>query len=333
MTDTEQEALDIVELSLQLISPGVSAELLLADPGQSKLERVARSRDRSAPGCPVVAPKACSAIRRGQTMRFGSSEALDACPRLREHAERPCAAICTPLNVMGHSIGVLHLTSVPEALPGERSVDLLEVLASKTGARLGMLRTLASTQLQAQTDPLTGLLNRRSFEAAAAALLKEVEGQAHAVALADLDHFKKLNDTEGHEAGDNALRLFSEVLRDCLRPQDLIGRHGGEEFVVLLKGCKGEHARDALERLRQRLRDHQEHEGGPRFTASFGVAVYPEEGAALASLLRKADRALYEAKRQGRDRVVMHGEVGLPLAHAHEQLVVLVGAEEEEALI
>ncbi len=304
MTDTEKEALDIVELSLEMIVPGLSAELLLADNNQATLHRVAASRGLPVPGCPVSSPKACSAIRRGQTLRFSSSEALDACPRLREHSHRPCGATCTPLNVMGHSIGVLHLTSAIDELPNQRAVDFLDVVASKTGARLGMLRTLASTQKEAQTDPLTGLLNRRSFEAIIESKLLEDPEKTHSIVMADLDHFKKLNDTEGHEAGDHALKLFAELLKDSLRPQDVVGRHGGEEFVIFLQHCEGSHAVIALTRFQERLHQALVADGSAYFTASFGVAVFPAEGRSLPSLLRRADRSLYEAKNQGRNCVV-----------------------------
>lgn len=330
MTDTESETLDLVELSLQMIVPGVGAELLLANSGDSELQRMATSTDAPPPGCPVNSPKACSAIRRGQTLRFSSSEALDACPRLRAHDNRPCGAICTPLNVMGHSIGVLHLTTDPGELLDDRAVDLLEVLASKTGARLGMLRTLASTQLQAQTDPLTGLLNRRSFEAEVAQRLNQGQ-KKHVVVLADLDHFKQLNDTEGHEAGDNALRLFAEVMRQSLRPRDVIGRHGGEEFVIFLEDCQEEFAGEVLGRLQGKLRDAVDASGSPPFTASFGMATCPRDGDTLPALLRKADRALYEAKRRGRNCAVHFSE--LSAAPGAVGKVTLQLPEEEAVLL
>jgi diguanylate cyclase (GGDEF)-like protein len=194
-----------------------------------------------------------------------------------------------------------------------------------------MLRTLASTQRQAQTDPLTGLLNRRSFEAEVSQRLSQNQSQKHVVVLADLDHFKRLNDTEGHEAGDDALRLFAEVMRQSLRPKDVIGRHGGEEFVIFLEGCQEKPAGEVLGRLRNRLRDSVQSSGGPEFTASFGMATAPQDGAALPALLRKADRALYEAKRRGRDCVVHFSELSTapaaPLGSATIQL------PEEEAVL
>jgi diguanylate cyclase (GGDEF)-like protein len=130
-----------------------------------------------------------------------------------------------------------------------------------------------------------------------------------AMAMADLDHFKRLNDTYGHETGDRALRLFARVLRDSLRAGDIVSRYGGEEFAIAFPDCSAVDAIRALETVRSQLDAAITVGGLPKFTASFGITE-TEPGEELADSLRRADDALLVAKRQGRDRVVMHDPLG-----------------------
>ena len=169
-----------------------------------------------------------------------------------------------------------------------------------------MLRAMAQSQLQADTDPLTGLLNRRAMENEVRQL--QTEGTPFALAMADLDHFKQLNDTYGHDTGDRALRLFARVMSNTVRDSDIVSRHGGEEFVLVLPGADVSSAAPVLHRLRASLSESIGAAQVPAFTVSIGL-VDSTWGGDLRSLLRSADRALGEAKQQGRDRVIIdHGE-------------------------
>lgn len=183
----------------------------------------------------------------------------------------------------------------------------VETLAKLAGARLGLLRVMAETQLQAATDNLTGLLNRRSFEQQLTAIRSE--HSTLALGIADLDHFKVLNDTFGHETGDRALRLFAQVLSGSVRAQDLVCRHGGEEFVVALVGCTAASSREILESLRSRLDAAITVAGLPSFTVSIGV-VEAGQDENLPTMIARADAALFQAKREGRDRVVVRDAAG-----------------------
>jgi diguanylate cyclase (GGDEF)-like protein len=150
----------------------------------------------------------------------------------------------------------------------------------------------------ADIDPLTGVLNRRSLMQAFERLLADPRARPLAVLFCDLDHFKHVNDTHGHVAGDRALQRTAVALSADLRPSDVIGRYGGEEFLLLLPACQADAARRIAERLRQRI------DGAVGFdiTVSIGLAVRAG-GESQEALLQRADRALYEAKRQGRNRV------------------------------
>jgi diguanylate cyclase (GGDEF)-like protein len=166
---------------------------------------------------------------------------------------------------------------------------------------------MAETQLQATTDSLTGLLNRRSFEHRVSALRREEPSVV--IAMADLDHFKLLNDSYGHETGDRALRLFAQVLRESLRTQDLVCRHGGEEFAIAIPDCGIEKAREIFDASRVRLEAAMTVAGLPKFTVSFGV-VEADPKDDLPTTISRADAALFQAKRDGRDRVVVQDALG-----------------------
>jgi diguanylate cyclase (GGDEF)-like protein len=161
----------------------------------------------------------------------------------------------------------------------------------------------------AARDGLTGLYNRRSFDEQLAAMLARESRRnqgGFALGLLDIDHFKKLNDTFGHPAGDAALRHLAALLVHKLRRNDILARYGGEEFAVIFDGADQGKAVEMADRLRLHVQKSQLVFEGARLamTASFGVAVWPTDGVDAAALLASADRALYVAKQAGRNRVV-----------------------------
>jgi len=303
MAEGEPEVVQVIERSFSAIVPDAPIELLLADNSHAHLLRMASaSPTGSPPACGVDSPDHCPAARRAQVQRFQDSEELDACPKLRGRPEGAMSAMCVPVSIMGRSVGVIHATGKQNDWFSETTEQDLATLAKLSGARIGLLRVMAETQLQATTDSLTGLLNRRSFEHRVAAVRRE-EPQI-VIAMADLDHFKLLNDSYGHETGDRALRVFAQVLRESLRTQDLVCRHGGEEFAIAIPGCSNEKAREIFEAARSRLDAAMTVAGLPKFTVSFGV-VEADPNDDLPSLISRADAALFQAKREGRDRVVV----------------------------
>jgi diguanylate cyclase (GGDEF)-like protein len=163
----------------------------------------------------------------------------------------------------------------------------------------------------AQIDSLTGLLNRRAFMDAAERSLKRAtfEGVALYVVMLDLDHFKPINDTHGHAVGDRVLILFGGILRRVLRPSDVVGRIGGEEFALALSGAGPEAALAIAERIRASFAaEAQFFEGRPLgATVSAGVAAIPPNGPSIDDVLAAADRALYKAKSHGRNQVAVDG--------------------------
>jgi diguanylate cyclase (GGDEF)-like protein len=301
MVDEEHAAYEIIDRALAEISVTTPAELLLADSSRAHLRRVASSPLAEAPGCPVESPFACVAVRRGQPAAFDSSEALNACPKLRGRESGPCSALCVPVGFMGRALGVLHATGPVGSPPTGDQMDKLATLATQAGARIGTVRAFEKTQLQASTDGLTGLINRRTLEIKIRALLQA--GTPFALAVADLDRFKAINDTYGHEAGDRALRLFSQIAGAALREGDLLARWGGEEFTIILPGIDRHQSVAVLDRIRHSL--EAAHSGAhPRFTVSFGVTD-SAVAVSIEQLLQIADVGLYRSKEGGRDRVTV----------------------------
>jgi diguanylate cyclase (GGDEF)-like protein len=201
------------------------------------------------------------------------------------------------------TVAAILLVNLPAALA-------IIVVISVIGNRIAEVRQL---QVDVRTDPKTGLLNMRGWREGAERALSRVEranGTA-AVLMVDLDHFKAINDTWGHPAGDDMLEYVSHALRGATRPSDIVGRFGGEEFVVLLPEADVNEAEQAGERIRRMISELHvpttDKRGGPvaitHRTTSIGVAVYPQHAKGLDELLQAADAAVYEAKENGRDQV------------------------------
>jgi diguanylate cyclase (GGDEF)-like protein len=306
MADGEPEVLDAIERALGNTLPEAPAEMLLADNSHAHLSRmVVASPTGEPPGCDVDSPARCPAARRAQVQRFGDSDDLDACPKLRGRQQGRCSAVCVPVSIMGRTVGVIHATGAAGHPVDETRVQDLQTLASLAGNRIGMIRIMAETQLQASTDGLTGLVNRRTFENRTATLRND--GNEFALVMVDLDHFKDLNDTFGHETGDRALRLFAETLRRSVRRDDLACRYGGEEFAIVLPHATVTDAIDVLERVRVGVRSAISAGNAPTFTASFGIAL-SSSYADLDEVVARADQALFDAKDAGRDCLWVDGE-------------------------
>ena len=164
MAEGEPEVIDVIERSFAAVVPNAPVELLLADNSHAHLLRMAGvGPDGEPPSCSVDSPDRCPAARRAQTQVFADSDHLDACPKLRNRPQGRLSALCVPVSIMGRTVGVIHATDKPMAEVQDPQVQDLTTLAKLAGARIGLLRVMAETQLQASTDTLTGLLNRRSF--------------------------------------------------------------------------------------------------------------------------------------------------------------------------
>jgi len=217
--------------------------------------------------------------------------------------------MCLPVVSSGRTIAILSLISYTENFFTEERVNYILDLINAFSPFVSNLRLLEINKELSIRDPLTGLYNRRF---AMEFLSKELErskryGKPMSIVMADLDDFKKINDTYGHAVGDMCLKTFANTISKHLRSADVAIRWGGEEFLIVLSETPKELARDVIERLREalRLESMSVSSACVILTASWGVASYPEDGEDLDALLKKADDMCYLAKKSGKDRVIL----------------------------
>jgi diguanylate cyclase (GGDEF)-like protein len=246
-------------------------------------------------------PRTCLAVRFGHTHCQGVvSEPLVDCAIC---GKAPGAATCEPLLVGGEVIGSV-LTMHPEPLPGQQTQAIRDSVAQAAPV-LANLRNLAIAEVRAATDALTGLPNNRAARDTIKRLVAHASRTVSPLAamLLDLDHFKQINDTLGHGKGDDVLAAVGATLRTTLRESDFVARYGGEEFVVLLPATGREDAQLVGEKIREAIAQIRVAGVERAITISVGIASLPDDAGDAATLLRVADRALYSAKANGRNRV------------------------------
>ncbi len=328
IANDEDEAHQLLQRHLERTLSATTAVVLNRNNSADRLEAVTPLPD----GSPLprtlrgAEPRSCLAVRSGRPHREdGGRAALLSCPVC---GPVPGASSCVPLTVGGEVIGSVLLCR--PAGYSEAEEQRIRESVGQAAPVLANLRNLAVAEIRAATDGLTGLPNKRAVTDA----LKRTFAQATttkapiALLLADLDHFKQINDQRGHAVGDQVLANVGAVLRGALRSRDFAGRNGGEEFAVLLPDTVIAAALEIAERIRAAIAEISLPGSDVSVTASIGVAGYPDHASTLDRLERLADAALYVAKRQGRNRVELaelaelaetasaDGTAGLPPAHA-----------------
>jgi diguanylate cyclase (GGDEF)-like protein len=215
-------------------------------------------------------------------------------------------ALCVPLRSPSEVLGVVQLWSVWEQPFSTQEVELVAALCAEAAVAVDNARLRTEMRRAAATDPLTGLLNRREFHDRLVAEVKRSVRHEHMLSLVllDIDDFKTCNDTCGHAAGDQVLRTLSSVIRDAVRSEDVAGRYGGDEFMILLPDTDERGARTVAEGLCKRFNQRLFTTDGAiyKVTLSAGVAMLGSEPSATL-LMKKADRALLQAKQHGKNQV------------------------------
>jgi diguanylate cyclase (GGDEF)-like protein/PAS domain S-box-containing protein len=262
----------------------------------------------------VFPPDDCWALRRGQPQLFRDGDKRTSCRHV--DPKEVTESLCVPLMAQGEALGIISLERVrnhdaQEAAPlfsEEAERRLVAVFAEQVGLALGNLNLRESLRNQSICDSLTGLFNRRYMEESlerefSRAMRKKTRV---AIIMLDIDHFKRFNDTYGHQAGDALLRSLGDLLKRGTRGQDIACRYGGEEFVLVLAEAHLDGAIQRAEILRQQVKQLSVDYAGQVLGAvsvSMGVAIFPDHGTTMAEVMRASDQALYCAKREGRDRV------------------------------
>lgn len=306
---TVHDAYEVLEHTLSRLQLGSGGSLaVVADEGSSL--RTVVSWGEGAGLQASFAPHDCWAMRRGQRHALQTHDAGPLCKHFDKSPEG--AILCQPLQVLGETLGLLSVKAPRGVADAEwaRINHLASMISESLKLALSNIRLREALHEQAIRDPLTRLLNRRYL---AETLPRELHraGREHrrlSLVMLDLDHFKRVNDTWGHEAGDAVLAHVAGIVRSHLRASDLACRFGGEEFVVVMLGAD---AADALERISfiaaqvRASRPHVDATELPAITFSAGIAEAFVHGDSAEQLLRAADHALYAAKEAGRDRIVM----------------------------
>ena len=312
-----QENLDatlerVLEITREILPHGKVAILLLDEDG--------RLRVRQATGYAEGVEELQIALGEGITGRCAVTARPVVVDRVQEDPDyiegvpSGRSEVAVPLKVEGEVIGVLDAEATePEAF-GEEEVRALSVIAQQVAAVIHTLRLHEETRQLAITDSLTGLKNRRHFLAQLVEHVRRADryDERLALLLLDCDHLKGINDRFGHPSGDRALEAVGQLLRSTLRETDETARIGGDEFAALLLNADRGLTEQVTERLREGIErmSMETADAGPvEVTVSTGIAFFPRDAADARALLRRADEALYLAKRRGGNRVFRYREV------------------------
>lgn len=222
---------------------------------------------------------------------------------------RPGGASVHPLVISDRLLGVLELVGREGDPYFDEHQDLFETIAEHFALALNAAIMFEDFEKLATHDALTGIANHRYLQEFLHQRVLEAArtGQELGVIMIDVDHFRSFNEEEGHDAGDEVLRLVADAIKYCVRPYDLAARYGGEEFTVVMPGSSEQSTLAVAERIRQRVESlsYSTRSGRDRhITVSIGCAAFPQGGVDAADILKAADVALFEAKRSGRNRVV-----------------------------
>ncbi|WP_260735132.1 sensor domain-containing diguanylate cyclase [Tunturiibacter lichenicola] len=306
---TAKEAQECAVRHFRELVPGSCGATLIINNSRSMLEMAATWNDPAALA-DAFEMDACCGLRAGRLRwrRPGQSELH--CSHFV--GSPPDNYVCIPLAAQGDTLGFVFLSFPTREIAGlaGRRMQMVQEMVELASMAIAGLNLRAKLESQSIRDGLTSLFNRHFMEIA---LEREVQRAARrhtslAVLMLDVDHFKVFNDTFGHEAGDMVLRRIAECFQQTIRSEDIVCRYGGEEFVILLPEITEELALAKANTIRHNvsgLRMKLKEEALRSVSVSIGLAMYPAPARDATDLLRMADHALYDAKRGGRDRVVV----------------------------
>jgi diguanylate cyclase (GGDEF)-like protein len=318
VTDSEEVAHSLLKRQVQRSVPGSSAVVLSRNNSEDRLEAKTEVPEDSPlnESLSGAKPRSCMAVLFARShSEDPDREPLTRCEVCGQTGRR---TTCEPLLVGGEVIGSV-LLEHPEPLHEQQTAALRDSV-SQAAPILASLRDLALAQFRASTDGLTALPNQRAVKDTVKRMVAQTSRTLAPLSaiMFDLDHFKQINDSYGHSRGDDVLAAVGAVLAETVRASDFVGRNGGEEFIVLLPDTDTGAARVVAEKIRAAISDISVTGVDRAISASLGIATMPQHASDSDQLVRAADRALYLAKTNGRNRVEASTATPRnPLEHAH----------------
>lgn len=303
---TLDEAGEVMVNVIPKLLPDLKGGVSIIKSSRNRLDSIA-SWGGEWPGMEQFPPTACWALRKGHQHISQEYDIQVLCSHWNDISDQQ--TLCIPLLAQGETIGVLHFVMENrDAL--EDSRHLWSAMAEQIGLTLANIQLRDSLREQAIRDALTGLFNRHYMLEALeqAASRAERINSSVAVLMLDLDHFKRFNDNFGHDAGDYVLKTFATVLQESTRQEDTVCRYGGEEFCIICPFVDEQQALLVAQRIIKSTRSLELSMNQLPLgvvTASIGVAIFPDHAITIEDTLKAADEALYLAKEQGRDCVVV----------------------------
>ncbi|PZO43766.1 MAG: PleD-like protein [Pseudanabaena frigida] len=304
---TVEEACITLSQLVEKLFPNCAGGIFITSASRNRVELIS-TWGESLQSEDAFLPKDCWALRRGRIHVVETDRAGLRCNHIHSH-EAISATLCIPMIAQGETLGMFYLdTNNPNALP-EVKQQLARTLAEQVAMAIANLRLQETLQQQSIRDPLTGLFNRRYLEENLNQEISRAQRQQHqiGVIMIDIDHFKRFNDTYGHDAGDYVLQTVGTLLKKYVRGSDVACRYGGEEMILVLPDLKLEAVSMRAEEIREAIAQvslsHNSQLLGS-LTASFGVASFPQHGATGSAVMQAADAALYRAKAAGRNQVL-----------------------------
>jgi diguanylate cyclase (GGDEF)-like protein len=309
-----QSCEDMAEISavmgsfLAKMFPGHAGTIYTTAPSRNRLDLLSAWGSAEGDAPQHFTPQQCWGLRRGQVHTHSTDDVSPSCEHFSVAAKYE-ATLCIPLAAHGETLGLL--TLVHDATLQDAGEDIrrrAEMVARQVGLTLSNIRLRESLRDQSIRDPMTKAFNRRHLEAVVEMEFARAERfkRPLSIAMLDIDHFKRYNDTHGHQSGDAALIAVSQHIQSNLRGTDWLFRYGGEEFLILLSESDAADASTRLDALRASISEMGITVDGvslPHVTVSCGVAGLDASGTTFSELVAAADEALYEAKRSGRNQV------------------------------
>lgn len=311
---TIEEVCSTISTLVESLFPDCSGGIFIIANSRNRLEMVTAWGNEFCSES-TFQPKDCWALRRGRVHRLGSERHELICNHI-DHKHPPAESLCIPMIAQGETLGLMYLSTSQVNRLSENRQQLARTISEQVGMAIANLTLRETLQNQSIRDQLTGLFNRRYLEESFNQEIHRAQRNKYSVGIImlDIDHFKQVNDTLGHEAGDFVLKEIGYILKNIIRASDIACRYGGEEMILILPESSLEDTAQKAEEIREVIAQLTLNYNGKKiegFTASFGVASFPTQGINSNTVIQAADAALYRAKAAGRNKVIVANKANI----------------------